>query len=181
MERDIQRHWDLMHHSANSSGKLEAGMMVHSHVLLCCRSLADSDGRMEHCYVSHFALFQEVVTSLVYWEQMAILSFWTHVSVYWCYSCTDLLFYFFNGRKAFFHLHLVCMLCWRSINAEWCISTASKTIIFHSCRFSPQSFSFLLVSACARVWNIYEGARDGAPFKDLPLWLWIRAFSTCTE
>lgn len=122
-----------------------------------------------------------------WWQVLSIESRWQychfeHLSVFTgAIVATDLLFYLFNGRKAFFHLHLVCMLCWRSINAEWCISTASKTIIFHSCRFSPQSFSFLLVSACARVWNIYEGARDGAPFKDLPLWLWIRAFSTCTE
>lgn len=84
---------------------------------------------------------------------------------------------------------------YESEHAEWQRSTVSwvssqgegvhlclypKPVIFHSCRFSPQwqAFYFLHDRGSAKVWNIYEGVRDGAPFQDLPLWLRIRAFSS---
>lgn len=47
--------------------------------------------------------------------------------------------------------------------------------VFHSL---PQPFCFLHDRLSAKAWNIYEGVRDGTPFQDLPLWLWIRAFSS---
>lgn len=44
--------------------------------------------------------------------------------------------------------------------------------------YSVTTFYFLHDRGCAKVWNIYEGVQDGAPFQDLPLWLGIRAFSS---
>lgn len=79
-----------------------------------------------------------------------------------------------------------------SKHAEWqrppvtCLSSQREggrlclhLVIFHCCRFSPpwQAFCFLHDRGSAKVWNIYEGLQDGAPFQGLPLWLRIRAFS----
>lgn len=66
-EGGIQRHYDVMYHSANSNGKLEAEMMVHSYIF---RSIWKADfffpNRMKKIkfQLAH-ALFQEVVTCLI--------------------------------------------------------------------------------------------------------------------
>lgn len=86
------------------------------------------------------------------------------------------------------HFHFACMLCrHRYLCTRTCrldfpakerkgIFASTRNVIFHCCRFSPQ-FCFLHDSSSAKLWNIYEGFQDGAPFQDLPLWLRIRAFS----